>query len=345
MRVAIAVPIEAELVERIRSSGLELEVLWEPDLLPRARYPGNHQGADEFKRSPDQERRWQEMLHGAEILLGMPGDDARQLAALTQTSERLRWVQAMAAGAGQQVRAAGLEPDVLERVAITTASGVHAVPLAEFCLMGLLAFTKNLPRMLEDQRARRWPEYPSGELRDQTLLILGLGKIGEEVARLARAFGMRVIAVNRRGATDSDDVETVVSVDRLSEVLPEADAVVISLPLTEETRGLVDEQALRSMKRGAILVNVGRGAVLDERALIECLGDGQLTGAALDVTTREPPLPDSPLWELPNVLLSPHTAALSFRENERIVDLFLENCRRFEAGEELLNRIDPQHYY
>lgn len=345
MRVAIAVPIEPELVERIRSSAPELEVLWEPDLLPPARYPGDHRGAADFKRSPDQERRWQEMLGSAEALLGMPGDDAQQLAALIQTSQRLRWVQAMAAGAGQQVHAAGLPADVLERVAITTASGVHAVPLAEFCLMGLLAFTKNLPRILDDQRARRWDEYPSRELRGQTLLILGLGKIGEEVARLGRAFGMRVIAVNRRGATDSDDVETVVPVGRLSELLPQADAMIISLPLTEETRGLVDEPALRSMKRGAILVNVGRGAVLDEQALIECLRDGQLTGAALDVTTHEPPPPDSPLWDLPNVLLSSHTAALSFRENERIVDLFLENCRRWQSGQELLNRIDPQYYY
>ena len=110
MRVAIAVPIEAELVERIRSSGLELEVLWEPDLLPRARYPGNHQGADEFKRSPDQERRWQEMLHGAEILLGMPGDDARQLAALTQTSNRQAWVKLMRDGTPMQPRGSACPP-------------------------------------------------------------------------------------------------------------------------------------------------------------------------------------------------------------------------------------------
>jgi phosphoglycerate dehydrogenase-like enzyme len=345
MRVAIAVPLEAELVDRIRAAGMQLEVNYEPDLLPPARYPGDHRGAEDFRRPEEAERRWQEMLESAEILFGLPGGDARRLAALIERNPSLRWVQAMAAGAGQQVQAAGIGSDVLERVIITTASGVHAGPLAEFSLMGLLAFTKDLPRIQRDQRARRWTEYPHRELHGQTLVVLGLGRIGEEVARLAGAFGMRVVGVNRRGVTQSQHVERMVAVDRLSEALSEADAVVISLPLTDQTRGLLDERALRSLKRGGILVNVGRGALIDEAALIECLRDGHLTGAALDVTTQEPPPPDSPLWELSNVLLSSHTAALSFRENERIVELFLENCRRLVAGEELLNRIDPQHFY
>ena len=345
MRVGIAVPFEPELIEKITSGG-GAEVMWEPALLPAPRYPGDHHGPADFQRSAEQERRWQEMLRRAEVLLGLPGDDANQLKDLLAASDVLRWVQATAAGAGEQIRAAGIGADVLERVIITTASGVHATPLAEFSLMGLLAFTHNLPRILDDQRARRWDgEYPTGELLGQTLLILGLGSIGEEVARLARAFGMRVIAVNRRGVSDSEVIERMVRIDELGEVLPEADAVVISLPLTEATRGLLDETALRSMKPGAVLVNVGRGAVLDEDALIACLQDGQLAGAALDVTAQEPLPPDSPLWRLPNVLLSPHAAALSFRENERIVDLFLENCRRYERGEELLNRIDPEHFY
>lgn len=345
MRVAIAVPFEPELIDKIRADSMNLEVLWEPDLIPRARYPGDHSGADDFRRSEEQERRYREMLGSAEILLGFPDNDAKQLAELIGRTDSLRWVQAMAAGAGQQVRAAGIAPEVLERVAITTASGVHAVPLAEFCLMGLLAFTKDLSRIVADQRARRWPEHPNRELHGQTLLVLGLGKIGEEVARLASAFGMRVIGINRRGSSESPHVERVVALGQLGDVLDEADALVISLPLTEQTRGLLDEQALRSTKAGAVLINVGRGAIIDEDALIACLRDGRLAGAALDVTTREPPLPDSPLWELPNVLLSSHTAAVSFRENDRIVDLFLENSRRLANGDELLNRIDPEHYY
>lgn len=345
MRVAIAVPLEPELVNRVRAAGMELEVLYEPDLLPPPRYPGDHRGSADFRRSPEEDRRWQEMLGSAEALFGLPDSDARQLGGLIERNPSLRWVQAMAAGAGQQVHAAGIAPEMLERVIITTASGVHAIPLAEFSLMGLLAFTKDLPRIQDDQRARRWVERPNRELHGQTLLVLGLGRIGEQVARLADAFGMRVVGVNRRGVTESEHVERMVPIDRLSEVLPEADAVVISLPLTNETEGLVDRQALRSLKRGAILVNVGRGAVLDEDALIDCLRSGHLAGATLDVTRQEPPPEESPLWELPNVLLSSHTAALSFRENERIVELFLENSRRLLAGEELLNRIDPEHYY
>lgn len=325
--------------------GPSLEVLWEPELLPPARYPGDHKGPPDFHRSHEQERRWQELLTSAEVLFGFPDDSATELGRLLKSSSTARWVQAMAAGAGEQLRAAQLQPAALERVIITTASGVHAIPLAEFCLLGLLAFTKNLPRMLEDRSARRWDEYPSRELTGQTLVILGLGAIGGEVARLARAFGMRVIGVNRRGATDSEHVERMVPMKELANVLPQVDALVVALPLTDETRGMIDARALRSLKPGAVLVNVGRGQVIDEGAMIESLRSGRLGGAALDVTAAEPLPPDSPLWELPNVLLSPHTAALSFRENERIVDLFLENCRRYLDGQELINRIDPGRFY
>ncbi|HWD63907.1 MAG TPA: hypothetical protein VG405_01935, partial [Solirubrobacteraceae bacterium] len=139
MRVAIAVPLEPELVERIRSAEPSLEVLWDPELLPPARYPGDHSGPPDFRRSAEQDRRWQEALASAEVLFGFPDGAATELGSLLERSSAVRWVQAMAAGAGEQVRAAQLEPAVLERVIITTASGVHAIPLAEFCLLGLLA--------------------------------------------------------------------------------------------------------------------------------------------------------------------------------------------------------------
>jgi len=345
VEVVIASPLQAELVEPIRALDARVEVHYEPDLLPPPRYPNDHAGAADFHRTPEDERRWWEIIGGAEVLFGIPGDSGDGLAEAVRVASGLRWVQATSAGAGEQVGAAGLTPETLERVIVTSAAGVHAGPLAEFALFGLLAFTKGLPRLLADQRAHHWDHYPVAELSGRNLLIVGLGQIGAEVARLAAAFGMRVVGLNRRGAGDYPHVDEVAGIDALHDWLPEADAIVITLPLTAQTRGLIDAAAIARIKRSAIVVNLGRGAVLDERALIDALRQERLAGAALDVVAHEPLEPRSPLWELPNVLLSPHTAGLSLRENERIVSLFVENLRRYLRGEELRNRVNPELLY
>jgi phosphoglycerate dehydrogenase-like enzyme len=343
--VAIATPLEAELVDEIRAAVAGIEVLHEPDLLPARRYPGDHRGVAGFRRDAPAERRWQALLVRAEVLYGLPGDSPAGLAAAVRGNPRLRWVQGTAAGTGEQVAAAGLSADELERVMVTSASGVHVGPLAEFCMLGLLAFTKDLPRLRADRQARRWAHRPVAELRGGTLLILGLGAIGTEVARLARAFGMRTLGVNRRGRSDSPHVDEVHAPDRLDDLLGRADAVVVTMPLTAETRGMLDERAIARIRPGAILVNVGRGGVVDEAAMIQALRSGRLAGAALDVFATEPLPADNPLWDLPNVLISPHTAALSVREDERIVELFEENLRRYLRGEDLLNRVDTTLFY
>ena len=251
------------------------------------------------------------------------------------------WGQATAGGAGEQVRAADLSAAELDRVMITRAGGVHAGPLAEFAILGVLAFTKDLPRLLADKQARRWGHYPVAELAGTTMLVLGLGSVGAEVARMAKALGMRVIAVNRTGRSDSPYVDEVRPSRFLADLLPIAHSVVLTLPLTEQTRGMIDAAAIERMHSGAVLVNIGRGGVVDEAALVEALEQGRLAGAALDVFATEPLPPDSALWNLPNVLLSPHTAGLSVHENERIVALFSENLRRYLAGEDPLGRILP----
>jgi phosphoglycerate dehydrogenase-like enzyme len=344
-RVVVATPLEPELVDRLRAIDDRLDIAFEPALLPPPRYPGDHRGREDFRRSPDDERRWRALLDSAEVLFGIPGDDAAQLAEVVARNRGLRWVQATAAGAGEQIAAAELGEEALRRVTFTSSSGVHAVPLAEFCIFGLLAVARELPRMLEDMAERRWQRQPVCELRGRTLVVLGLGAIGAEVARLGRAFGMRVIGVTRSGRSTSADVEDTVAVERLAEVLPQAQALVITLPSTPATRGLLDAEALGRLPRGATLVNVGRGDVLDEQALVRALRDGRLAGAALDVFASEPLAPDSPLWMLPNVIVSPHTAALSPGENERIVELFAESLRRWLRGEPLRNVVDPVRAY
>ncbi len=343
--VMIATPLEAELVALIEAVDDRLEVRYQPELLPPLRFPGDHRGIGSFHRTPQQEQRWCAMLAEAEVLFGLPGDSPQGLADALKTCTRLRWVQATAGGAGEQVRAAGLTGEQLSRVLITRAGGVHVGPLAEFAVLGLLAFTKGLPRLLADKAARRWDHYPVAELAGATVLIVGLGAIGIEVARLAKALGMQVIAVNRTGRTDSPYVDEVRTSRFLPDLLPVAQGVVLTLPLTDETRGMIDAAAISRMHTGAVLVDVGRGGVVDEPALVQALAQGRLAGAALDVFATEPLPPDSPLWELPNVLISPHTAGLSLRENERIVALFSDNLRRYLAGNELLNRVDPTRFY
>jgi phosphoglycerate dehydrogenase-like enzyme len=182
------------------------------------------------------------------------------------------------------------------------------------------------------------------ELRGETLLIVGVGEIGREVARLASAFGMRVLGI-KRCPEATPFVDEVYAPDRLDELAAEADGIVITLPLTDETEGLVSRRTIEALKPNAILVNVGRGPVVDEEALVDALRSGGILGAALDVFATEPLPADSPLWELENVIVSPHTAALSIHENARIVELFCENLRRFLAGEELLSRIETSLFY
>lgn len=207
--VAIATPLEPALVTRIGAVDDRLEVRYDADLLPPLRFPGDHRGVESFRRSHEQEHRWQTMLAEAEVLFGMPGDSGPGLADAVRTGDRLRWLQATAGGAGEQVRAAELTTEERERVLITRPGGAHAGPLAEFAILGLLAFTKDLPRLLADKRERRWEHHPVADLAGATVLVVGLGSVGTEVARLAKALGMRVLAVNRSGHTDSPYVDEI----------------------------------------------------------------------------------------------------------------------------------------
>jgi len=342
-QVMIASPLEAELVARIRRADPRIEVLWEPDLLPPARYPADHGGDPAFRRDRAGEARWRAMLDRAEVLFGVPGDSVDALAEVVTSAPRIRWLHATSAGAGEWVRRANLAPEDLERVAITTSSGVHAVPLAEFAILGLLAIAKELPRLVTDQRAKVWPEVrqPLRELHGQTLFLLGLGAIGREVARLGKALGMRTVGFRRTQGPPPGWVDEVHGPERLPDLAGEADAVVVSLPLTEQTAGLVDRATIERLPPDCIFVNVGRGGVVDEPALIDALRERRIGGAVLDVFAEEPLPPDSPLWTLPNVLVTPHAAALSPRENERIVELFVANLRRLLDGDPLTNVIEP----
>jgi phosphoglycerate dehydrogenase-like enzyme len=228
----------------------------------------------------------------------------------------------------------------------TTASGVHARPLAEFVMMALLWFAKDGPYLESEKAARHWARYCAFELAGKTLGIIGLGKIGCEVARLAKAFDIQVVG-NRRGTTDRAVayVDTLFPSDELTPLLKQSDFLVLACPHTPETEGLIGAAELALLPKGAVLVNIARGAVLHQDALIEALRSGQLRGAALDVFAVEPLPSDDPLWTMPNVIISPHSASTALSENQKITDLFCENLKRYLAGQPMLNVLDVERYY
>lgn len=335
--VVIASYLEPEHVERIRGVDPRLDVLYEPSLLPAPRYIADHTGAP-VARSAADERRYRDMLSRAEIMFDFDREHAKDLRAV---APNVKWLQATSAGIGQYVSANGLDRI---GVTFTTASGVHARPLADFCTMAMLMFAKGYFTMLRDQSARRWERTCAGELTGQTLAVIGLGKVGKEVARQAKCFGMRVIGTART-ARELPNVDAVYAPDALGEVLPQADFVVLIAPHTPDTDGLLGARELARMKPTAVLINIARGALVDEDALIAALRDGGLAGAALDVFRTEPLPRDSPLWDMPNVIISPHSASTVTQENARITDLFCENLRRYLDGRPLLNVLDTRRMY
>jgi phosphoglycerate dehydrogenase-like enzyme len=340
--VLITTYLEPEHVARLRAVSPRLDVIYEPDLIPSPRYPADHYNT--IERTPEQEARWRELLARAEIMFDF---DPTHRQDLPEVAPNLRWVQASSAGIGQLVRRMGYDRR-MPGVVFTTASGVHARPLAEFCVMAMLMFAKGLRRMIEDQRRKHWERYAGTDLGGRTLGIIGVGSIGAEVARLGQALGMTVIGTKRTVAgadLAALHVDALYGPEDLPEVLRRAEFLVIAAPHTDATERLIGAAELALLPRGAVLINIGRGAVLDEPALIEALRSGQLGGAALDVFEHEPLSADSPLWDMENVLVSPHSGSTSDRENARLTDLFCENLRHFLAGEPLLNVLDTQALY
>lgn len=344
--VAIAVPLEAELVDRIRAVDPSVTVLYEPDLLPPERFPADHAGDPEFRRTPEQEERYWSMLNSAQILYGFPNESPSGLARIATENEHLQWVHAMAAGAGGAVKASGLDQQVLQKFKVTTSAGVHALPLAEFAAMGILNGFKRTAQLAVDQQAKNWPALrtPTRLVHGSRLVIAGLGEIGLEVARVARALGMTVSGT-KRTVEPLDGIEQVTGNDGLAGLLATADAVVNTLPGTPYTEKLFNRDVFAAMKPGTVFINVGRGTVVDEEALLEALDGGQVSYACLDVFAVEPLPLESPLWSHPRVLVSPHTSALSAAENRLISDRFCGNLRIFLDGGELPHLVDTVHFY
>ena len=267
-------------------------------------------------------------------------DHSRQFFSATRKAPRLKWLHVFNAGVDHPIY-----NEMLGRgVRLTTSSGTAAVPIAHSAVMGLLALSRNLPHWLAAQRRHAWepmrePGPLPNDLNGQTALVLGLGRIGSEIARIARALGLRVIGVRRSPRRPDDPVDELHRPDALRELAPRCDWLIIACPLTPETRGLVDAGLINALPGGARVINVSRGEIIKEDALIAALSSGRLAGAYLDVFEAEPLPPDSPLWDLPNALISPHNAGASAGNAERLLALFLDNLGRWLSGEALVNEI------
>lgn len=281
----------------------------------------------------------EELLPEVRIALGLFPRD------LIAKAPRLELLQLWSAGADWLLD----HPEIAEsEVVITNSAGVHAVPISEHVFGFLLAFARGLQRAVRDQLAARWHEQRQAdlfELYEKTILVVGAGNIGSRIAVLGRAFGMRVIAVRRDATKPVEGAHEVHATEALDGLLPAADFVVLTVPLTAETRGLLGAKQFAAMKRSAYLVNIGRGGTIEEAELIAALRAGEIAGAGLDVFQEEPLPADSPLWGMENVIVTSHYSGATPRYAERVLEIFLDNLGRLKSGEKLRNVVDKKRGY
>jgi phosphoglycerate dehydrogenase-like enzyme len=266
-------------------------------------------------------------------------DFSRQFFSAVRKAPALDWLHVFNVGVDHPIYT-----EMLERgVRLTTSAGSTAEPIAQTAIAALIMLARNWPRWLEGQREHRWDpmrtaEFPP-DLRGQTAVIVGLGAIGKAVARLAQVLGLKVVGIRRSPQAPGDPVDEMHTPDKLADVIQKADWLILACPLTEETRGLVDAAMLARLPNTARVINVGRGEVVDEPALIEALESKRLAGAYLDVFQQEPLPTDSKLWDLPNVFVTPHNSAVASGNDRRVYEIFVDNLARWRKGEPLRNEV------
>ena len=327
VNVLVTSSIGDECLQQVTSVSPKIKVTDVSDLA-RAERRGNFA----FKEQLDA------LLAEAEVIYGF-----RLLKNVIARTPRLKWIQMMSAGVDSFLDNEFRQSSVI----MTMVSGIHATPVGEFVIELMLMFAKQAPLCLHLKQKREWKRFTPTVLRSKTVGIVGLGDIGREVARLAKAFGMRVLATRRsaKRVARARHVDIVLPPQQLPQLLSDSDFVVLTLPLTPETNRLISERELRTMKPSAYLINVSRGNIVDEEALIRALDEHWIAGAGLDVFATEPLPTGSKLWESPNVIFSPHVAGVMEDYNMRATELFCENLRRYLSGKRLLNVINKKRRY
>jgi phosphoglycerate dehydrogenase-like enzyme len=282
-----------------------------------------------------------ELATAADAEVGIGTNNGTRVRKLFDAAPKMRWYHSVGAGVEDLV---GVPEFRTRGITLTNNSGSYDIQIAEHAIAFILAGAKRLHVYRDQQSKRDWKDHRQDEIRGATLVVYGLGSIGAEIGRLGAALGMRVIGVRRRIAP-APGVDLIVAPDSLAEVAAEADYLAVAAPLTAATRGAISREVIGRMKKTAWIVNIARGAIVDEDALVDALREGRLGGAGLDAFSTEPLPADHPLWTLENVIISPHSSNSSPHVRERTVALFKENLRRFKSGAELLNRVDLEAGY
>lgn len=327
INILATVPLKEELAHQITSIDSRIRLSSIVDLMT-----AEQSGNEDARRKLDAE------LSKAEIIFGfnLPSD-------LIRRAPGLKWIQLISAGVDRY-----LTDEVRNsRVTMTSVRGMHAVTISEFVLCEMLMFAKHMPQLFLEKQSRQWKPVTPNVLRGKTVGIVGMGGIGRETARLCRAFGMKVMATYRsaRSTSRAKYVDEVYQTGSMTDMFRQCDFVVLSLPLTHETKGMIGEHELRSMKPTAYLINISRGRIVDEEALVRALEEGRIAGAGLDVFETEPLPVDSRLWGFPNVILSPHIAGGMDDYIEQSTEIFCENLKRYISGKRLLRMVNKQEGY
>ncbi len=326
IKVVLTTPIDERNVLKIKAVGDRISVDQVSPLIVAER-----------KGDLSNEEKLTALLQQAEVIYGWIHQFPRNV--LGRTS-RLKWIQVMSAGVDR------LSEEILKSpIRIVTTSGLHGTPMGEVVVEMMLMFAKDAPTCLQMKQAKEWRRYRPKLLKGQTVGILGLGSIGKEIARLCGALGMKVTGLRRSDGPPVTEVDRVYPREQLHQFLADSDFVVLALPLTKETQGLIGERELRGMKPSAYLINVARGAVVDEGALIRALEEKWIAGAGLDVFIQEPLPPDSRFYDLPNVIFSPHISGEMPDYESRATEIFCENLKRYIAGEPFLHEVDRAKGY
>jgi phosphoglycerate dehydrogenase-like enzyme len=327
VNVTIAVHIEEESMKRIKAVSPQIKVVDVADLNRR-----------DFKGEPQAKSEFDAILAETEVLYTWKPPNN-----LLARSPKLKWIQITSAGADRYLT------DEFKRnpVKLVNVSGIHATPIAEFILEMMLMFVKRAPMFFELKQKKEWNRLSTQILRGKTVGIVGMGAIGTEAARLCKAFGMNVIATRRsvKKETRARYVEKLLPATQLPELLKQSDFVVIALPLTRETTNLISDKEFSQMKKSAYIINIGRGPIIDEPAMVRALKGGQIAGAGLDVFATEPLVKESPLWEMPNVIMSHHVSGDRDDYEEQVMNIFCKNLKRYIEGKRLFNIVNKELGY
>lgn len=337
IHVLVSAKVTAEQLARMRGLNPRLVIHGEPGgfaIMHASEV--DYKGIDYPDERPDLDV--ESLVRQAEVIIA-----TRIPMSLLERAPRLRWLQFTSAGVDHLWKP-GLDEG---KVTVTSAKSIHGIPISEFVMGCMLFFAKGLARMKEQQRERVYKKFLIEELHGKTVVLIGVGELGSAVAQRSKAFGMNTIGVRRRPGRDDVDpaIDDVVQMEEMAGALADADYVVSSLPLTERTRGLIDERFFIAMKNSAIFINVGRGKAVQEAALVRALEEGWIGGAGLDVYEQEPLPADSPLWAMPNVLISPHMCGDTAMYMERFTDILCDNLLRYAEGRPLRNVVDPMERY